>query len=98
MPFFIGKILELPMTATQDYSILHLLDDHSMSLWKKQLALIRTRNGLMSFDSHPDYLIDGKGRSLYKSLLDHLRQMIANERIWAALPCEVDRWWRDRSQ
>jgi hypothetical protein len=98
MPFFIGKILELPLTTTQDYSILHVLDDHSTGLWKKQLALIRTRNGLMSFIAHPDYLIGRRGRLLYESLLDHLRQMTDREEIWAALPRDVDRWWRDRSQ
>lgn len=98
MPYFIGKILELPLTVTQDYTVLHALDDHSTELWERQIALIRTRNGLMSFNTHPDYMIDRSGRTLYESLLEYLQQMIARERIWAALPGDVDRWWRDRSQ
>jgi hypothetical protein len=52
----------------------------------------------MSFIAHPDYLIGRRGRLLYESLLDHLRQMTDREEIWAALPRDVDRWWRDRSQ
>jgi hypothetical protein len=98
MPFFIGKILELPLTTTQDYSLFHILNDYSIDLWKKQLDLIRQRNGLMSFIAHPDYLVDRPAREIYEELLDHLRQMIAREKIWAALPREVDQWWRARRE
>jgi hypothetical protein len=97
-PFFIGKILELPLTTSQDYSVFHILSDYSIGLWKKQLDLIRQRNGLMSFLAHPDYLISLRTRKVYESLLDHLRQMVAREGTWAVLPGDVDRWWRARSQ
>jgi len=98
MPFFVGRILELPLTTTQDYSLFYILNDHSIDLWKKQLTAIRQRNGLMSFISHPDYLINRRNRQVYETLLDYLRQMVARENIWAALPEDVDRWWRARSQ
>jgi hypothetical protein len=97
-PYFVGKILELPLTTSQDYSVFHILKDHSISLWKKQIDLIRSRNGLLCFLTHPDYLVDQRPRKVYESLLDHLRQMIEREKIWATLPEEVDRWWRARSQ
>jgi hypothetical protein len=97
-PFFIGRILELPLTTSQDYSVFHILNDYSINLWKKQLDLIRQRNGLMTFIAHPDYLINHRARKVYETLLDYLRQMIAREKIWAALPGEADRWWRARSQ
>src|SRR6202030_3850149 len=58
MPYFIGKILEIPLTTTQDYSVFQILNDYSIHLWQKQLDLIRTRNGLISFVTHPDYLIE----------------------------------------
>jgi hypothetical protein len=98
MPYFIGKILELPLTTAQDYSLFHILNNYSTSIWKQQLALIREKNGLMSFLTHPDYLIERRARNVYESLLDYLRQMVARERIWAALPGDVDRWWRARNQ
>lgn len=98
MPFFIGRILELPLTTIQDYSLFHILGDYSINLWKKQLSMIRQRNGLISFIAHPDYLIDRPARKVYESLLDYLRELIGKERIWAALPREVDQWWRARSQ
>jgi hypothetical protein len=97
-PFFIGRILELPLTTSQDYSVFHILNDYSIALWKKQLDLIGQRNGLMSFIAHPDYLINRSARKVYETLLDYLRQIVTREKIWAALPGEVDRWWRARSQ
>jgi hypothetical protein len=97
-PFFIGRILELPLTTSQDYSVFHILNDYSIALWKRQLDLIRQRNGLMSFIAHPDYLINRSARKVYETLLDYLRLIVIREKIWAALPGEVDQWWRARSQ
>jgi len=98
MPYFIGKIVELPLTTAQDYSLFHILNDYSIDLWKQQFALIRERNGLISFLTHPDYLAKLRARDVYESLLDYIRQMVAREKLWATLPGEVDRWWRARSQ
>lgn len=98
MPYFVGKILELPLTATQDYSAFHILEDYSMDLWKTQIDLIRGRNGLISFIAHPDYLIGRREREVYELLLDYLSQIVSREKIWSPLPGEVDQWWRARSQ
>jgi hypothetical protein len=98
MPYFIGDIVELPLTTTQDYSLFHILNEYSIDLWKQQLDLIRQRSGLMSFITHPDYLIDRRARDVYESLLTYLQELIAREGIWSALPGDVDRWWRARRQ
>ncbi|HKW34957.1 MAG TPA: hypothetical protein VJN92_18245 [Candidatus Acidoferrum sp.] len=98
MPYFLGKIVELPVTTSQDYTFFHILNIFSIDLWKQQLNLIRGRNGLMSILTHPDYLIESRARRCYVSLLDYLRTMVDREKIWAALPREVDSWWRARSQ
>jgi hypothetical protein len=98
MPYFVGKIVELPLTTTQDYSLFHILNDYSTELWKTELELILANNGLMSLLTHPDYLIDARGRGVYESLLADLRTMIVREKIWAALPSDVDLWWRARSR
>lgn len=97
-PFFIGRILELPLTTSQDYSVFHILNDYSTALWKRQIDLIRQRNGLISFIAHPDYLISRRARKVYEALIDHLRDLVAGEKVWAALPREADHWWRTRSQ
>jgi hypothetical protein len=53
MPYFIGRILELPLTTTQDYTLLHILNQHAIDLWKKQLDLIGKRHRLVSSIAHP---------------------------------------------
>jgi len=98
MPYFVRRILEIPLTTSQDYSVFNILERFSIDLWKKQISLILGRNGLMSFLSHPDYLIPLKPRGVYGALLDHLREVCSRERVWHALPGELDRWWRARSQ
>ena len=98
LPYFIGNILELPLTTTQDYSLFHILGDYSIELWKKQIDLIRRKHGLISFITHPDYLIEKRARQVYQDLLGHLSRLRITDRLWIALPGEVDRWWRNRSQ
>jgi hypothetical protein len=98
MPYFVGKILEIPLTTCQDYSVFNILEDYSIGLWKKQISMILQRNGLMSFLSHPDYLIDAKPRQVYESLLAHLRKVCDADNVWHALPGELDHWWRARNQ
>jgi hypothetical protein len=97
-PFFAGKMVELPLTTTQDYSLFHILRDHSIELWKKQLDLITERHGLASFITHPDYMKSGRPRETYERLLGHLQQVREEKRTWFALPGEVSQWWRDRSR
>ena len=98
MPFFIGRMLELPVTTVQDYSLFHILNDYSIDLWKQQLEAITEQHGLASFIVHPDYIIEGRARATYQALLEHLARMREERKTWIALPREVDRWWRERSQ
>lgn len=98
MPYFIGKVLELPLTTIQDYSLFHILGDYSIELWKKQIALIVEENGLLTLNIHPDYVIPSKARGVYIELLEYLRNLRSKKRIWMALPCEVNRWWRQRAE
>lgn len=98
MPFFIGEILELPVTTTQDYSLFHVLNQYSTDLWKRQIAGIMEKHGLASFIVHPDYLMEPRARDTYKSLLVYLANLRSEGKIWIALPREVNQWWRARSQ
>jgi hypothetical protein len=60
MPYFIGNILELPVTTTQDYMLFYILGERSIDLWSRQIELIAEKNGLISFIVHPDYLMAEK--------------------------------------
>jgi hypothetical protein len=72
MPYFIGNILELPVTTTQDYTLFNILDEHSTELWKRQIELIMENYGLMSFIVHPDYIVAPSKRRIYEELLSHI--------------------------
>jgi hypothetical protein len=98
MPYFIGKILELPLTTVQDYSLWNILNDHSIDIWKRQLEIILTNHGMASFNVHPDYVMEGRGRSIYSALLKHLKELRSSGDVWCALPRQVNQWWRQRSQ
>jgi hypothetical protein len=98
MPYFVGKILELPLTTTQDYSLFHILGEYSVVRWKAQIDLIRSMNGFISFITHPDYLIDRRALHVYSALLAHLARLRDHAGVWIALPGQVDQWWRDRSR
>lgn len=97
MPYFVGSILEIPLTATQDYTLFHILNDYSLDLWKAQISLIQAKHGLISFIIHPDYVVDARARKTFASLLDYLRELISRDNIWLTLPGELDCWWRARS-
>jgi len=98
MPYFLANVLELPLTTTQDYSLFHVLNDYSDTLWREQIELILENNGLASFIAHPDYLRETRGRAVYVMLLEYLQQLRDDGRVWVALPSEIDRWWRERRQ
>jgi hypothetical protein len=96
MPFFLGHVLELPLTAAQDYTLFHVLGDYSTELWRQQIDLILQANGLISFIVHPDYLIESRAREVYTGLLRLLVKLREDRMVWTALPSEIDAWWRNR--
>jgi hypothetical protein len=98
MPYFVGDILELPTTTTQDYALFNYLNDYSIELWKHQIDLILAQHGLINFIIHPDYV---KGRlegGVFRSLLDHLAGLREQEGLWVTTPDKVDQWWRQRAK
>ena len=98
MPYFIGNVLELPVTTIQDYTLFHIVNERSIDLWKAQLELIIRKHGLASFIIHPDYAMEDDTLRVYKDLLSYLRELREQTPIWCALPSEVDSWWRARSR
>jgi hypothetical protein len=97
-PFFNGKMIELPVTMAQDYSLFNILNDYSIDLWKEQIALIREKHGLMQMIVHPDYILGAAERRVYADLLGYLAGLRDQGETWIALPAEVAAWWRLRSE
>jgi hypothetical protein len=98
MPYFLGHLVEIPLTTTQDYSLFHILGQYSIDLWMEELDCIGERNGLASFIVHPDYVIDRRSRGVYEKLLRHLSDLCNERNLWQPLPREVANWWRERSE
>ena len=98
MPWFNGTVVEIPLTATQDYSLFHILNQYSIDLWRQQTEMILQHHGLVSFIVHPDYICSPRTRHVYTQLLEYLTRQRADSGAWVALPDDVNRWWRDRSQ
>ena len=98
MPYFVGDILELPVTTIQDYSLFHILNDHSIDIWKQQAQLILEKHGLMNFIIHPDYVTHGREQEVFKALLAHLAKLRADNELWIPTAGEAAKWWRQRSR
>ena len=96
MPYFVGELVELPVTTTQDHSLFNVLDDCTMTVWKQQAELILKHHGLMNFIIHPDYIRGARAQSTYKNLLSSLASLRRKHGVWVALPRDVSSWWRQR--
>ena len=97
-PYFVGDVLELPLTTVQDHGLFYILDERSIDLWKQQIDVISAHHGLISFIIHPDYVIRGNERGLYHELLEYIARLREGGATWLALPGEINRWWRERSK
>lgn len=98
MPYFIGHLLELPLTTAQDYTLFHILNDFSPDIWLEQVDAIYQKHGLISVLTHPDYIMEPKALAAYKLLLGRLTELRENGDLWVATPCELNQWWRQRSR
>jgi len=94
-PFVLGRFVELPYTLTQDCVLTTILGETSPQLWLEKLDFIERYRGMALVNTHPDYLRDSTTWQMYDDLLRSVKE---RGRYWHALPREVARWWRARSQ
>jgi hypothetical protein len=98
MPYFVGRVLELPLTTVQDYSLFHILDEHSIALWQTQCERILAHNGVITLIAHPDYLAEPRACAVYRDLLEYLNTLRTERNVLMTTPGEVNRWWRSRQE
>jgi len=98
MPYKIGNLIELPLTVTQDYSLLHIFNEYSTDLWKQEIAYLIRKNGLVNIIVHPDYVIEERALSLYRDLLKYLVELRDQRKLWIPIPGEAARWWSARDR
>jgi peptidoglycan/xylan/chitin deacetylase (PgdA/CDA1 family) len=94
-PFHLGDLIELPYTLPQDHTLIHLLRRSALQLWTVKARWIASLGGMILALTHPDYCAEKPYLAEYEGLLKEFRAM---EGSWHALPSEVARWWRRRSQ
>jgi hypothetical protein len=98
MPYFVGNILELPVTTTQDYSLFQVLNTYGLTLWEQQIKIILEKHGLINVIVHPDYLTGPREKNMYRDLLGLYVRLRREQNVWVALPGQANTWWRQRSQ
>ena len=98
MPYFIGNLLELPLTTIQDYAVFHIFGERNIDIWKEQISEIQRNHGLITILSHPDYIIESWAQDIYAELLGYLAGEVSAKNIWLTTPGQVNDWWRLRSK
>jgi peptidoglycan/xylan/chitin deacetylase (PgdA/CDA1 family) len=94
LPFFLGPVVELPMTLTQDHTLFEILRERDIALWRRKANWIARHGGLVTVLVHPDYMLSEDRLRRYEELLEFLGAL---EGGWHALPRDVARWWRRRA-
>ena len=95
LPYFLGDLVELPITLPQDHTLFELLREPDISLWRRKSTWLARHGGLITALVHPDYALTDERLRHYDQLLTFLRGMDGG---WHALPRDIARWWRARAE
>ena len=93
LPFFLGEMVELPITLVQDHTLWEILRRDTIHLWTEKSDWIAANGGLINLIVHPDYLDRPERLRMYEEFLVYLKGL---EGGWNALPRDVADWWRLR--
>ena len=92
-PFFIGNLVELPLSMPQDHTLFEILGHRDLALWGQKASWIEQNSGLVLINVHPDYIDTDERLALYEGFL---REMKEKRSMWHARPREIAEWWRER--
>jgi hypothetical protein len=93
-PYFLGGMVELPLTMPQDHTVFEILGNPDLSLWESKVEWLLSVGGIILVNVHPDYMLSEDRLRIYQRFLAGMRERPG---IWNALPADIARWWRDRS-
>jgi len=91
-PYFIGNVIELPVTLTQDHTLFEILKMEDISIWQQKFDWIENYNGMALLIVHPDYF-NIKIEKFYREFLEYT---LNKKNLWHALPRDLSHWWRQR--
>lgn len=92
-PYFLGNMVELPLTLPQDHTLFEILQHRDIRVWREKMDWILEHGGVAVLNIHPDYMLADDRLALYRDLLLHMRSL---EGVWHVQPREAAQWWRDR--
>ncbi|MFC1730986.1 polysaccharide deacetylase family protein [candidate division KSB1 bacterium] len=98
-PFFIGDLLEIPTTITEEFILADrgYNADGIMEVQLNKLEKIRELSGIAHVLTHPEPHLSAneKGFAIYDKFL---KTCSARSDIWITLPAELNRHWRRRDK
>jgi peptidoglycan/xylan/chitin deacetylase (PgdA/CDA1 family) len=94
LPYFLGDLVELPITLPHDFTLFEILRAGDIQLWREKALWIAEHGGLVNVLVHPDYALTPERLRHYDELLGFLAGLDGG---WHALPRDVAKWWRRRS-
>jgi hypothetical protein len=106
-PFFVRKdgseegYVELPYTLAQDFTLLVLMKERDITVWKQKLDWIVGHEGMALLNTHPDYMNFGNTRTTieeypvihYLEFLQYVKSRY-NGTYWSVLPRDLARFFR----
>jgi len=95
LPYFLGEMVELPITLVQDHTLWEILREDTIDLWRRKSDWIAEHGGLINLITHPDYLDTPARLRMYEEFLEYLA---GQDGGWYPLPREVAEWWRARAE
>jgi peptidoglycan/xylan/chitin deacetylase (PgdA/CDA1 family) len=95
-PFFLGDLVELPITLVQDHTLIEILRQPDIRLWREKAGWIIENHGLVNLVVHPDYMTTDRNLRYYEDFLEFITA--GRRELWFALPRDVAQWWRDRAR
>lgn len=93
-PFFVGDVVELPITLPMDHTLFELLGSRNGNVWFEKAEIIRNRGGMALLLTHPDYMSETARLAEYERFVAFVA---SDSTAWLALPREVAAWWRRRA-
>lgn len=98
-PFFVRKMLEIPITVPQDGVLLMLgySPDEILSLWKKKVTLLKQLGALIVINTHPDPIFSGNSRmeKIYRKLLEFIA---LDSELYVTTLGSLDKWVRNKKK
>ena len=96
--------VELPYTLPQDFTLFVLMRKKNIDVWKKKLAWIVAKGGMVLMNTHPDYMsfyrekpnYDEYPAVYYEEFLNFIKQKYEGL-YWHILPREMAGFWRNRN-